>query len=93
MLVLSNDTYNQQSADVLVCGLTSNLKPAPYTILIDVTDVERPYTLKHKSKIKVDTIASLEKTLIIKPIARLNLPVFQRVVEEITELIAPFNSG
>ena len=39
VLVLSNDIYNQQSLDLLVCGITSNIKPIPYSIIIDITDV------------------------------------------------------
>ena len=87
VLILSNDAYNQQSADVVVCGLTTNLSPAPYSIIIEVTDVEQPGTLKHKSKIKADTIASLEQTILIKQIARLKLPVFKQVIAEIEDLI------
>ena len=30
VLILSNDAYNQQSADVVVCGLTTNLTPAEF---------------------------------------------------------------
>lgn len=40
VLILSNDTYNHQSLDLLVCGITANTRPAPYSIVIDVTDVE-----------------------------------------------------
>jgi len=87
VLILSNDAYNQQSADVVVCGLTTNLSPAPYSIIIEVTDVEQPGTLRHKSKIKADTIASLEQSILIKQIARLKLPVFRRVIAEIEDLI------
>ena len=87
VLILSNDAYNQQSADVVVCGLTTNLSPAPYSIIIEVTDVEQPGTLRHKSKIKADTIASLEQRILIKQIARLKLPVFRRVIAEIEDLI------
>ena len=87
VLILSNDAYNQQSADVVVCGLTTNLSPAPYSIIIEVTDVEQPGTLRHKSKIKVDTIASLEQSILIKQIARLKLPVFKQVVTEVKDLI------
>ncbi len=89
VLILSNDTYNQRSADVVVCGLTTNLRPAPYSIVIDVTDVEQPGTLRHKSKIKTDAIASLDGSLLIKQIARLKLSVFKRVVAEIQNLIQP----
>ena len=86
VLILSNDTYNQQSADVVVCGLTTNLSPTPYSIIVDVTDVEQPGTLRHKSKIKIDTIASLEQSILIKQIARLKLPVFRQVVAEVRNL-------
>jgi mRNA interferase MazF len=87
VLILSNDAYNQQSADVVVCGLTTNLSPAPYSIIIEVTDVEQPGTLRQKSKIKADTIASLEQSILIKQIARLKLPVFKQVVTEVKDLI------
>ena len=87
VLILSNDAYNQQSADVVVCGLTTNLRPAPYSIIVDVTDVEQPGTLRHKSKVKADAIASLEQSILIKQIARLKLSVVRQVVAEIEDLI------
>jgi len=53
VLILSNDIYNQQSLDLLVCGITANIKSAPYSIIVDVTDVEQAGTLRNKSKIRV----------------------------------------
>lgn len=88
VLVLSNDAYNRQSADILVCGMTTNLKVAPYSVQVDVTDVEKPGTLRHKSKIKADTIASLDQSILIKPVARLKKPLFEQVVSEIEKLIS-----
>lgn len=87
VLILSNDRYNQQSADVLVCGLTATIRQTPYSITVDVTDVEQPGTLRHKSRIKADTIASLEQTILAKQIARLKPLVFRQVVVKIKELI------
>ena len=87
VLILSNDAYNQRSADVVLCGLTTNLRPTPYSIIVNVTDVEQPGTLRHKSKIKADTIASLEQSLLVKRIACLKLSVFKQVVAEIEDLI------
>ncbi|MDA0746486.1 MAG: type II toxin-antitoxin system PemK/MazF family toxin [bacterium] len=89
VLILSNDVYNQQSADVLVCGLTTNLKPGPYSVIIEVTDVEQPDTLKHRSKIKADALASLEQSILVKRIACLKPDIFIRVTSEIENLIAP----
>ena len=87
VLVLSHDAYNQNSADVLVCGLTTNLTQMPYSIIINVTDVEASGTLRHQSRIKADTIASLEQSLLIKRIARLKVSVFKQVVAQIEALI------
>ena len=89
VLILSNDAYNRQSADVVVCGLTTNLNPTPYSIIVGPMDVERPGTLRHRSKIKADTIASLEQSILIKRIARLKFSVFERVIAEIESLIKP----
>ena len=86
VLILSNDAYNQQSSDIVVCGLTTNLRPAPYSIIVDVADVEQPGTLRHKSRIKADTIASLEQSIIVKQIARLKLSAFRKIVTEIEDL-------
>ena len=56
-------------------------------IIVNVTDVEQPGTLRHKSKIKADTLASLEQTILLKQIACLELSVFKQVVAEIEDLI------
>lgn len=87
VLVLSNDRYNLKSADALVCGITTNLKTAPYSILLDLTDVEVTGTLRHISKIKADTIASLDQSTFIKVIARLKPVRFQLVIAEIEMLV------
>ncbi len=87
VLILSNDAYNQRSADVVVCGLTTNLRPTPYSVIVSVTDVEQPGTLRHKGKIKADALASLEQSLLVKRIACLKLTVFKQVVAEIEDLI------
>ena len=87
VLILSNDRYNKQSDDVLVCGLTTNLKLAPYSLILNLSDVEKAGTLRHKSRIKADTIASLDQSLLIKTIARVKPSLFKKVVAEIENLL------
>ena len=87
VLILSNDVYNDQSADVVVCGLTTNLRPLPYSIIIEPSDIEVSGTLRHTSRIKADTVASLEQSILIKQIARLKLVVFNQVITQLTMLI------
>jgi mRNA interferase MazF len=87
VLILSNTTYNDQSADVVVCGLTTNLRPSPYSIIIATSDIEVAGTLRHASRVKADTIASLEQSILIKQIARLKLTIFNQVIARIQTLI------
>ncbi len=87
-LVLSNDFYNRTALDLLVCGLTTNLTPIPYSVLIQPTDLETPGSLRHVSRVKADAIAQIEKNLVIKSIARLKSDMFQQVIIEIIGLIA-----
>ena len=87
VLIVSNDNYNQQFADVVVCGLTTNLTLAPYSVLVDPADVEQPGTLRHKSRIKVNALASLEQSLLIKQVTRLKAETFAQVIAEIHNLI------
>lgn len=89
VLVLSNNAYNRQSLDILVCGLTTNLRPDSYSIIIATTDTEIPGTLRHRSKIRVATMVSLEQSIFIKRIARLKPSVFERVVAVVQDLIKP----
>ncbi len=89
VVIVSNDAYNQSSSDVVVCGLTTNLRPVPYSLPLDPEDVEEAGTLRHRSKIKVDTLASLEQSILIKSIARLKRSVFQQVVSHIEDLVRP----
>ena len=70
----------------MVCGLTTNLGPTPYSIIVDISDVEQSGTLRHKSKIKADTLASLDQTILIKQIARLKSSIFDQVITEIHNL-------
>ena len=70
----------------MVCGLTTNLGPTPYSIIIDTSDIEQSGTLRHKSKIKADTLASLDQTILIKQIARLKSSIFDQVITEIHNL-------
>lgn len=87
VLVLSNDSYNKMSSDILVCGLTTNLKKTPYSIVVSPEEVETKSSLRHKSKIKVDAIASIEKELLLKTIAKLKLEIFEKVINEVNRLI------
>ncbi|MCK5039462.1 MAG: type II toxin-antitoxin system PemK/MazF family toxin [Candidatus Aenigmarchaeota archaeon] len=51
VLVLSNNTFNQKTEDLVVCAITSNLVHKEYGVLIANDDLEEGY-LKTNSLIK-----------------------------------------
>jgi mRNA interferase MazF len=77
------------SADVVVCGLTTNLRTSPFSIIVSPSDMELAGTLRHMSRVKADTIASLEQSILIKQIARLKFVVFNQVSSQIQILFQP----
>jgi mRNA interferase MazF len=86
VLIISNDNYNQISDDVLVMGITSNIEPRKYTVLIDDGDMETG-TLLSLSMIRTDKIYSINKHLIIKNFGKLNNKKFEESLKVLNELL------
>ena len=84
-LILSNDQFNEKSEDVIVCGLTSNIKDSKYSIIIDQKDIEDG-KLYEKSSIKVENLAKIKKSIIIKSFARLEKKRFKEAIKKLEEL-------
>ena len=86
VLIISNDDHNQLTEDIVVCGITSNLKDTNYSVGIDDESL-----LKEKipvpSRIKVDKIFTLKQSLIKKKIGSLKPVIFNAVKSEIQKLI------
>ena len=86
VLIISNENYNKTVHDFIVCGLTTNLQDDRYSIIIDNNSLKKG-NLKHKSRIKVDSITFLEKSLFVKPIGKVNDSVFSDVKSILNEII------
>src|SRR3989338_5227943 len=84
-LVLSKDGYNYKYADVIICGISSNLEESEYGIEISTESLDEGY-LKLDSKIRVDAITNIEQDIILKKIGRLKSTVFQEVLSKIHTL-------
>lgn len=90
VLVLSNDTYNRTSEDILVAAMTSNLQSKFFGITVDPRDVEVG-VLKRTSLIRADKLYTLSKRIILKKFGRLTAERYGAVVEVIKKLIEWFN--
>ncbi|MBT3691040.1 type II toxin-antitoxin system PemK/MazF family toxin [Candidatus Woesearchaeota archaeon] len=85
VLIVSNDTYNFNTEDFIVCGITSNLKDARCSVLIESKNLIEG-KLPTTSRIKVDKIINLNKSLVKKKIGVLDDKTFEKVKKELEKL-------
>ncbi len=71
VVVISNNNFNNHSEDVIVMGVTSNVKKERYAISLNNKDLENG-NLSTDCIIKVENILRLEKGLVIKKIGKIN---------------------
>lgn len=70
VVVISNNEFNSRSGDVIVSGVTSNVKRERYSLNLGNSDLESGH-LFSECLIKVENILRLEKDLIIKKIGKI----------------------
>jgi mRNA interferase MazF len=86
VLVLSNDADNRRFADLVICAITSALRPHPYAAKVGSQDLEEGL-LKVESQVRADTITSLEQQIVLKRIGRLRKETYRGVIALIQKLI------
>ena len=87
VLVLSNDAYNRRFSDVLICAITSSPRPHEYAAGLEAKDLEEG-VLKVESKVRSDTITSIEQEIVLKKIGRVKKEKYRKVVNLVQKLIA-----
>lgn len=85
-VILSNDSYNGQSKDVVVCAVTSKLEPRQYSVELNQENLSEG-RLPLKSLIRADKILQIEKGLIQARFAAINNETFDKLVNEAIKLI------
>ena len=84
-LVMSNDIFNQKSADCIMVPLTTVLKDEPYSIVIDNKDMVSG-TLVRQSRIRADKIFAVEKRLVTLKIGVIKDKTFEKVKAQISKM-------
>jgi len=85
-LVISNDFYNKKFEDCIMVPLTSVLKEEPFSIILTQNDLAAGKLMK-TSRIKVDKVFSVKKSLISRKIGIINQKIFEKVKEEFKKLV------
>lgn len=87
VVIISDNEHNLHNEDFICCAITSNPREYHQSIAIQDQDIEFG-SLSYKSRIKPTKIFSLEKRMVLKRIARLNIPKSQEVVEKLSQAIS-----
>lgn len=85
-VVVSNNSYNEQGRDVVVCVVTSKLEPRHYSIAISQENLLEG-RLPLKSLIRADKILQVEKSLIEASFATVNNETFDALANEVVKLL------
>ena len=85
VIVISDDSHNKRSEDMIVVPMTANLKIAEYTLLVTNKDLESGKLIKD-SKIKTDRIFSISQKVIKMKIGKIKGEVMKKVKEELLKL-------
>ena len=86
VLVLSKSDYNKNTDDIITCGITSNLKDSQHSVIIDNNHLVEG-KIPIISRIKVDKLFTLEKSIVKKIIGKVNKQTFETVKKEFLNLI------
>ena len=86
VLIISNDSYNDKTQDLVTCGITSNPKNTDFSVLItnkDLINGELPV----ESRIKIDKLFTLSQSVIKKKLGKIKIDVFEKVKEEFLKIL------
>lgn len=86
VIVISNDSYNQKTEDIVVVAVTSNIEKKDYTLLMTQNDLEYG-NLPTDSMIRVDKIYSLSQLIVVKSLGKIKQETFARIVTVLNRLV------
>jgi len=85
VLVISNDTYNASSQDMIVVAITSNLiQPGISVTTADLTQGQLP----KPSVIRSDKIYTLDQNIVVKPIGHVRSEILSKVESDVIDHIS-----
>ncbi|MCH7967621.1 MAG: type II toxin-antitoxin system PemK/MazF family toxin [Thaumarchaeota archaeon] len=87
VLILSNYSHNELSDDFVCCGITSNLDNKDSSILLEHKDM-KVGSIPKRSRIKYDKIFTLEKSLAIKKLGKINLKKMNLIRNSLKKLFS-----
>lgn len=86
VLIISSNSYNEMTEDIVVLAITSKLKDLGYSVMIESKDLMEG-ELKVTSEIRTDKVYTLSKDIVRKKFGQVNTEILEGVRVKINELI------
>ncbi len=87
VIVISNNTYNCKTEDIVVVAMTSNPVKVDYGFSISSSDLEQG-RLNRPGKVRVDKIYTLSQSIVVKTFGRVNSKALDQIRKKLRDLIA-----
>ena len=87
VIVISNNSYNRKTTDIIVVAMTSNPTEAEYSFPITSADLEKGF-LNHPGKVRVDKIYTLSQAIVVKTFGRVNKSTLEKIRHSLKTLVA-----
>ncbi len=85
--MISNNDYNDKTADIVVVAMTSNPQTVDYSFTITSSDLEQGQ-LNRPGKVRVDKIYTLSQSIVVKVFGRVNSKLLDQIRSKLQELTA-----
>lgn len=87
VIVISNNSYNKKTTDLVVVAMTSNPAEVDYGFTITSSDLEKG-TLNHPGKVRVDKIYTISASIVVKRFGRVNESTIDKIRDGLQKLTA-----
>ena len=87
VIIISSNSYNLKTRDMVVVAMTSNLQTVDYSFTITSTDLIQG-ALNRPGKVRVDKIYTLAQSLAVKTFGRVNQDTLNHIRRLLQELVA-----
>lgn len=79
VIIISSNTYNRRSTDMIVIAMTSNPAQLPYSFIITTTDLAEG-TLNRPGIVRVDKIYTLAQSLAVRVFGKVKPETVERAI-------------
>jgi mRNA interferase MazF len=84
-IIVSNDNFNKRCEDCVMVPLTTVIKEEPFSIILNQDSLESGRLLK-QSRVRIDKIFTIKKSLIIMKIGKINDKTLEKIKFEFNKV-------